>query len=137
MTRKGSAVWSGGLKDGHGTVSTESGVLKDVPYSFQTRFENEKNGTNPEELLGAAHAGCFSMALSNELAQEGMKPQEIRTTADVTIENFTINKIHLEVVARVPGGDNDKFQQAVARAKAGCPVSKLFHTEITASARLE
>ncbi|HYE15014.1 MAG TPA: OsmC family protein [Pyrinomonadaceae bacterium] len=140
MIRKGSAVWQGGIRDGRGTVSTESGVLSDAQYSFSTRFEDSA-GTNPEELIGAAHAGCFSMALSKQLEDAGMKAESIRTTATVRLEKtdagFAITKIHLDVTARVPGGDDAKFQTAAGKAKAGCPVSRLFNAEITMSAKLE
>ena len=139
MKRKGSAVWKGGLKDGKGTVSTESGALKGTQYSFSARFESGV-GTNPEELLAAAHAGCFSMALSGQLAQGGMIAESIETTATVTLEKveagFAITAVHLEVTARIPGGDQAKFEQAAANAKAGCPVSKLFNAKITMDAKL-
>ncbi len=140
MQRKGSAVWNGGLKDGKGTVSTPSGVLNNAPYSFVTRFENEK-GTNPEELIGAAHAGCFSMALSAQLNNAGLKPERIATEATVTLEKleagFAITTIHLQVSARVPGASQDQFNTAANNAKAGCPVSKLFNAKITMDAKLE
>ena len=139
MKRKGSAVWKGGLKDGKGSVSTESGALKGTQYSFATRFESGV-GTNPEELLAAAHAGCFSMALSNQLGQAGMTADSIETTATVTLEKlesgFAITAVHLDVTARIPGGDQAKFEQAAAGAKAGCPVSKLFNAKITMEAKL-
>lgn len=139
MQRKGSAVWQGGLKDGKGTVSTESGILKDAQYSFATRFENGK-GTNPEELLAAAHAGCFTMALSNELGKAGITPAKLETTATITIdkvaEGFGITKSHLDLVAMIPGADKAKFDAAVKAAETGCPVSKLFKAEITVSAKL-
>ena len=140
MRRKGSAVWRGGLKDGKGTVSTESGVLADAQYSFGTRFEEGK-GTNPEELIGAAHASCFSMALSKQLEDAGAKAEEIDTTATVRLEKtdagFTITKVHLDVTARVPGADAAAFETAANNAKAGCPVSKVLNAEITMEARLE
>lgn len=140
MKRTGSAVWQGGLKDGKGTVSTESGVLSGAQYSFGTRFEDGA-GTNPEELLAAAHAGCFSMALSKQLEDAGMKAEEINTTAAVRLEKteagFTITKVHLDVKARIPGGDSAAFETAANNAKAGCPVSRLFNAEITMDARLE
>jgi len=140
MQRKGSAVWRGGLRDGQGSVSTESGVLSDTQYSFSTRFENGA-GTNPEELIAAAHAGCFSMALSKQLEDAGLKADEIRTTAAVTLEKtdagFTITKVHLDVAARIPGGDAAAFETAANNAKAGCPVSRLLKAEITMDARLE
>ena len=140
MQRKGSAVWQGALRDGKGTMSTESGVLKQTQYSFSTRFENGI-GTNPEELLAAAHAGCFSMALSAQLGQAGLTPATLETTATVTLEKvgdaFAITKSHLDLVARVPGADQAKFDAAVKAAETGCPVSKLFKAEISVSARLE
>ena len=142
MQRTGSAHWHGGLKDGKGTVSTASGVLKDTPYSFAARFESGA-GTNPEELLGAAHAGCFSMALSAQLDQVGLKAQSIDTKATVTLEKvdagFAITAIHLDLTARIPGADKAKFETAANNAKAGCPVSKLFanNAKITLNARLE
>jgi lipoyl-dependent peroxiredoxin len=140
MLRKGSAVWQGGIRDGRGTVSTESGVLSEAQYSFATRFEEGK-GTNPEELLAAAHAGCFSMALSKQLGDAGMTAESINTTAGVRLEKtdagFSITKVHLDVTARIPGADPDAFQTAANNAKAGCPVSRLFNAEITMDAKLE
>ncbi len=140
MQRKGSAVWNGGLKDGKGTVSTASGVLNNAPYSFVTRFENEK-GTNPEELIGAAHASCFSMALSNQLSTAGLKPERIATEATVTLEKleagFAITTVHLQVSARVPGATQEQFNTAANNAKAGCPVSKVLNAKITMDAKLE
>ena len=140
MRRKGSAVWRGGLKDGKGTVSTESGVLDGAQYSFSTRFEDGK-GTNPEELLAAAHAGCFSMALSKQIEDAGFKADSINTTASVRLEKtdagFSITKVHLDVTARVPGADAAAFETAANNAKAGCPVSRLFNAEITMDAKLE
>jgi osmotically inducible protein OsmC len=140
MQRKGSAVWNGGLKDGKGTVSTASGILNNAPYSFVTRFENE-TGTNPEELIGAAHAGCFSMALSGQLNSAGLKPERITTEATVTLEKleagFAITTVHLQVSARVPGATQDQFSTAANNAKAGCPVSKLLNAKITMDAKLE
>jgi osmotically inducible protein OsmC len=135
MIRNGSAVWNGNLKDGKGTVSTPSGVLKDSQYSFKTRFE-DGIGTNPEELLAAAHAGCFSMALSNTLGQHGLTADKIETTAALTMENLTITKVHLDVTATIPGADADAFQTAAKEAKEGCPVSRLFKAEITMDAKL-
>ncbi len=139
MQRKGSAVWKGGLKDGRGTVSTASGVLKDTQYSFATRFENGV-GTNPEELIAAAHAGCFSMALSAQLGNAGMTPEAIETTATVTLEKqeagFAITAVHLDVSARIPGGDRAKFEQAAKSAKEGCPVSRVLNAKITMEAKL-
>ena len=140
MKRKGSAVWKGGLKDGRGTVSTQSGVLSDTQYSFSTRFE-DGTGTNPEELIAAAHAGCFSMALSGQLGQQGMTAENISTTATVTLDKtdagFTITAVHLDVTARIPGADQQAFETAANNAKAGCPVSRLLKAEITMDAKLE
>lgn len=140
MQRKGSAVWNGGLKDGKGTVSTASGILNNAPYSFVTRFENEK-GTNPEELIGAAHAGCFSMALSAQLNNAGLKPERIATEATVTLEKlesgFAVTTVHLQVNAKVPGATQDQFNTAANNAKAGCPISKLLNAKITMDAKLE
>lgn len=140
MQRKGSAVWQGDLKTGKGTVSTESGVLKDARYSFSTRFENG-TGTNPEELVAAAHAGCFSMALSAQLGEAKLTPVSIRTTATVTIERveagFAVTRVHLDVAAKVPGATQAAFEQAGANAKAGCPISRLLNATITLTAKLE
>ena len=140
MKRNASAVWKGGIKDGKGTISTDSGVLANAQYSFSTRFE-DGIGTNPEELIAAAHAGCFSMALSGQLGQAGLTAESIRTTAAVTLEKtdsgFSITKVHLDVTAKVPGADNAAFETAANNAKAGCPVSKLLKAEITMEARLE
>jgi osmotically inducible protein OsmC len=140
MKRKGSAVWKGGLKEGKGTVSTESGVLSNAQYSFGTRFENGK-GTNPEELIGAAHAGCFSMALSAELGKVNLTPESISTTATVTLEMLetgpTVTTVHLETVAKIPGADRSAFEKAANNAKAGCPISRLLNAKITMEARLE
>jgi len=127
------------LKDGKGTVSTESGVLAAVPYSFAKRFGEEK-GTNPEELIGAAHASCFSMALSGVLAEAGMKADEIATSAQVTVEpadgGFAITAVHLTVKAKIPGASAAAFEEAAAKAKAGCPVSKVLNAKITMDASL-
>jgi len=140
MQRNASAHWTGGLKDGKGTLSAPSGVLKETPYSFHTRFESQP-GTNPEELLAAAHAGCFTMALSAQLGNAGMTAQALDTTATVTLEKtdagFTITAVHLQVKARIPGADKSKFDEAAANAKQGCPVSRLFNTKITMDAQLE
>jgi len=140
MQRTATAVWNGGLKDGKGAISTQSGVLADSPYSFVTRFEGAK-GTNPEELIGAAHAGCFTMALAAQLGTMNFTPQSLRTVATVTLEKleagWTISKIHLDVAARIPGISNAAFESAAASAKANCPVSRLFKAEITMSAVLE
>jgi lipoyl-dependent peroxiredoxin len=139
MQRTASAHWQGGLKDGRGTVSTQSGVLSQTQYSFTTRFENGV-GTNPEELIAAAHAGCFSMALSAQLDGAGLKADAIDTRAALTFEkvgeNFTITKIHLELRAKVPNASEEAFQKAAADAKAGCPVSRVLNAEITLDARL-
>lgn len=140
MKRSGSAQWQGGIRDGRGTVSTESGVLSEAQYSFSTRFEDGK-GTNPEELIAAAHAGCFSMALSKQLGDAGMTAESINTTAAVSLEKtdagFSITKVHLDVTARIPGADDSAFQTAANNAKAGCPVSRLLNAEITMDAKLE
>lgn len=140
MKRNASAEWKGGLKDGKGTISTDSGVLSNTQYSFSTRFEDGV-GTNPEELIAAAHAGCFSMALSGQLAQAGLTADSIRTTASVKLEKtdagFAITSVHLEVKARVPGADDAAFTTAANNAKAGCPVSKVLKAEITMDATLE
>ena len=139
MQRKASAVWKGGLKDGKGTVSSASGVLKNTPYSFTTRFE-ETPGTNPEELIAAAHAACFSMALSAQLGNAGMTAESIETAATLTMEKleagFTITAVHLDVVARIPNADAVKFTEAANNAKAGCPVSRVFNAKITMEAKL-
>ena len=139
MIRKGSAVWNGSLKEGKGTVSTESKVLSNAQYSFSTRFENGI-GTNPEELVAAAHAGCFSMALSAQLGNAGITPESIETTAAVTFEKleagFTITKVHLDVTAKIPGADAAAFETAAQNAKAGCPISRLLKAEITMTAKL-
>ena len=140
MQRKASAVWKGGLKDGKGTISSDSGVLKDTKYSFSTRFEGEP-GTNPEELIAAAHAGCFSMALSAQLGGAGITPEQISTQAAVSLEKvdagFAITAVHLTVRARIPGADQAKFMEAADAAKAGCPVSKVLNAKITMDAQLE
>jgi osmotically inducible protein OsmC len=140
MIKNASAVWRGGIKDGGGTISTETGVLREAPYGFKSRFENGP-GTNPEELIGAAHAGCFSMALSLMLGEAGMTPEQIDTKAAVTLEKsgsgFDITASHLTVVARIPGADQAKFMEIANKAKAGCPVSKVLKANITMDARLE
>ena len=139
MVRKASAIWNGSLKEGKGTISTDSGVLSKTQYSFSTRFENGA-GTNPEELIAAAHAGCFTMALSAQLGNAGITPESLETTAAVTLEKleagFTITKIHLDVAARIPGADKAAFEKAAENAKAGCPISRLLKAEITMTARL-
>jgi osmotically inducible protein OsmC len=140
MKRNANAEWRGGLKDGAGTISTASGVLDNTQYSFSTRFE-EGRGTNPEELIAAAHAGCFSMALSGQLGKAELTAESIRTTATVTLDkvegNFTITEIHLQVAARVPGATQEQFETAANNAKAGCPVSRVLNAKITMEARLE
>jgi len=140
MSTFGKAVWSGGLKDGKGAISTKSGALKDHPYGFAARFEDGKNGTNPEELIGAAHAGCFTMALSNILGQAGLTAEKMETQADVTLmkegDGFAITKVHLTLKATIPGADDAKFQELAGKAKAGCPVSKVLNAEITMDAKL-
>lgn len=139
MKRSGSAVWQGDLKTGKGHISSQSGVLDDAQYGFNTRFEDGP-GTNPEELIGAAHAGCFSMALSNIMGEDGVTPDQIATKASVTLEQkvdgFAITKVHLDVTAAVPGMSEEDFQAAAEKAKSGCPVSKLLNAEITMDARL-
>lgn len=140
MIKKAWAVWQGGIKDGGGTIGTETGVLRDAPYGFKSRFENGK-GTNPEELIAAAHAACFSMALSLMLGEAGLTAQRIETHAAVTLEKvgagFEITASHLDVVAKVPGADRGKFEEIANNAKAGCPVSKLLKARITMDAKLE
>ena len=140
MKRKASAVWRSGLKDGRGTISTQSGVLSDTQYSFSTRFE-EGIGTNPEELIAAAHAGCFSMALSAQLGEAGLVAESINTTATITLEKtdtgFTITAVHLDVTARIPRADAQAFAVAANNAKAGCPVSRVLNAPITMDARLD
>ena len=139
MIRKASAVWNGSLKEGKGTISTESKVLSNAQYSFSTRFENGI-GTNPEELIAAAHAGCFSMALSGQLANAGIIPESLETTASVTLEKleagFTVTRVHLDVTAKIPGADAAAFEKAAQNAKAGCPISRLLKAEITMTAKL-
>jgi lipoyl-dependent peroxiredoxin len=140
MKRKASAEWQGDLKGGNGTISTDSTVLSGTPYSFGTRFENAK-GTNPEELIAAAHAGCFSMALSAELGKANLTPQSIRTTATVSLDKldsgWTVTESHLEVTAKIPGASQDAFMAAARAAETGCPISKLLKAKITMDAKLE
>jgi len=140
MKRNASAVWTGALKEGRGIITTDSGVLSDTQYSFGTRFENGK-GTNPEELIAAAHAGCFSMALSAQLGTMGLTPDRIATSATVSLDKvgdgFAITAVHLTVKAKVPGADAPQFQTAANNAKAGCPVSKVLNATITMDATLE
>lgn len=139
MERRASAQWKGGLKDGKGTMSTASGALKGLPYGFSMRFENAP-GTNPEELVAAAHAGCFSMALSAELERAGYRPESVETKATLQFEKmesgWTTRMIHLDTTATVPGADPAKFQAIAEAAKKGCPISRLLKTEITLSAKL-
>jgi osmotically inducible protein OsmC len=139
MKRSASAVWKGGLQDGKGTVSTESGTLSDTPYNFRMRFESE-HGTNPEELVAAAHAACFSMALSLFLGNAGMKADSIETKATVSLDKgdggFSVTSSHLETSVRIPNADRAEFNKAVESAKSGCPISKLLNAKITMDARL-
>ena len=139
MIRKASAVWKGTLKDGSGTITTESGTLSNAPYSFKSRFETG-TGTNPEELIAASHAGCFTMALDAQLTIAGLKPESIATSAALTLEQvekqWTVTKIHLEVNAKVPGTTNEAFQKLAADAKANCPISRVLKAEITMTATL-
>ncbi len=140
MKREASAVWQGGLKDGKGTISTDSGVLSNTQYSFSTRFESGI-GTNPEELIAAAHAGCFSMALSAQLGNDGLVPESINTTATVTLEKtdagFTVTEVHLDVTAKIPDASREAFETAANNAKTGCPISRLLNAKITMEAKLE
>ena len=140
MKRSASAMWNGDLKTGKGTISTDSGVLSNTQYSFATRFENGA-GTNPEELIAAAHAGCFSMALSAQLAEAGLVAQSIQTKATVKLEKsdggFAITEVHLALTAKIPGADQQAFETAAENAKSGCPVSKLLNAKITLDKKLE
>lgn len=139
INRHGSAAWNGGIKDGKGAISTESGALKAYPYGFASRFEGMP-GTNPEELIGAAHAGCFTMAFSLILGQSKLVAEHMETDAKVTLEQveggYAITAVHLTLRAKIPGADEATFQELAAKAKAGCPVSKLFKAEITLDAAL-
>lgn len=139
MKRNGSAHWQGGIMDGTGTISTESKVLDNATYGFKSRFDNGK-GTNPEELIGAAHAGCFSMAFSLILGEAGLTPEAIDTSATVTLDRaesgFEITEVHLSVVAVIPGATKEQFDDLVNKAKVGCPVSKLLKAKITLEASL-
>ena len=139
MKRKASAVWQGSLRDGQGAISTESGVLKETQYSFGTRFENGI-GTNPEELIAAAHAGCFSMAFSAELGKAGLTPAAIHTTATVTLDKtdagFTVTASHLDVTVQIPGADSDQVLGIANAAKAGCPISRLLKADVTMDAKV-
>jgi osmotically inducible protein OsmC len=140
MKRSASAAWQGGLKDGKGSISTQSGVLKDAQYGFSTRFEDGP-GTNPEELIGAAHAGCFTMALSAQLGEAGLTADSLKTTATVTLDKveggFSITAVHLDLVAKIPGATQQAFEAATNNAKLNCPVSKLLNAKITLEAKLE
>ena len=140
MKRSASAMWNGDLKTGKGTLSTDSGVLANTQYSFATRFENGR-GTNPEELIAAAHAGCFAMALSAQLGEAGLVAQSLNTKATVTLEKtdggFTITAVHLALAARIPGASQQAFDAAAQAAKKGCPVSKLLNAVITLDKKLE
>jgi lipoyl-dependent peroxiredoxin len=140
MKRTASAVWTGGLKDGKGKISTQSGILADTQYGFGSRFESGP-GTNPEELIAAAHAGCFTMALSAQLGEAGLVAESLKTSAAVTLEKvedgFSITAVHLDLVAKIPGASQQAFETAANQAKAGCPVSKLLNATITLSAKLE
>jgi osmotically inducible protein OsmC len=139
INRQGSAQWQGGIKDGKGTISTESGALKGYPYAFTSRFEGLP-GTNPEELLAAAHAGCFTMALSIILGEAKLTAERMETSAKVTLEQveggYAIMAVHLKLEARIPGADQETFEKHAGMAKAGCPVSKLFKADITLDATL-
>ncbi|HEV8231173.1 MAG TPA: OsmC family protein [Thermoanaerobaculia bacterium] len=140
MKRNASAQWQGDLKTGKGVVSTESGVLQSTPYSFSTRFESEK-GTNPEELIAAAHAGCFTMALSGELGKANLVAESLRTKAIVTLERvdsgWSVTGSHLDVVGRVPGASAEAFRKAAEAAETGCPISRLLNAKITMEVKLE
>jgi osmotically inducible protein OsmC len=139
MKTSGSAVWSGGIKDGRGAISTQSGALQAAPYGFASRFEG-RPGTNPEELIGAAHAGCFTMALSLILGEAGLTAEKMETKAEVTLDKvgdgFAITAIHLTLQANIPGADQAKFEELANKAKVGCPVSKVLNTNITLTATL-
>ena len=140
MKTTGSAVWSGGIKDGKGAISTKSGALNAYPYGFASRFEG-KPGTNPEELIGAAHAGCFTMALSLMLSEAKLTAEKMETSAEVTLDKdgdgFSITAVHLTLKAKIPGADQKTFDELTAKAKAGCPVSKLLKATITLDVTLE
>jgi osmotically inducible protein OsmC len=140
MKRKASAVWKGNLKEGKGSLTTDSGTLKDTQYSFSTRFENGV-GTNPEELVAAAHSGCFAMAFSAELGKAGLTAESISATATVTLDKtdagFTVTESHLDVTVKVPGADKEKVLAIAAAAKAGCPISRLLKANVTMDAKFE
>lgn len=135
MKRKATAVWNGTIKEGKGTLSTQSGTLKDTQYSFKSRFESG-TGTNPEELVAAAHSGCFAMQLSAFLTEEDFKPEKLETECEVTFEDGTVKKSHLILTAEVPDIEQDKFDELVKKAKENCPISKLLNTEITVESTL-
>ncbi|HTE15398.1 MAG TPA: OsmC family protein [Burkholderiales bacterium] len=140
MKRTASAAWSGGLKEGKGSITTQSGVLNNTRYGFNTRFEDGP-GTNPEELIAAAHAGCFTMAVSAQLGAAGLTAESLKTSAAVTLDKvdggFAITAVHLELVAKIPGATQQAFETAANNAKAGCPVSKVLNAKITLDAKLE
>ena len=140
IKRTGNAVWTGGIKDGEGRISTQSGVLDNTPYGFNTRFEGAP-GTNPEELIAAAHAGCFTMAMAAQLGEDGMTAKNMMTTATVTLDKsddgYTISAVHLNLVATIPGASQEKFEAAALKAKLHCPVSKVLNAHVTLDARLE
>ena len=140
MKRKASAIWHGSLKDGKGSLSTDSGVLKETQYSFATRFE-QGVGTNPEELIAAAHAGCFSMAFAAELGKAGLTPEAIRTTATITLDKtdagWTVTESHLDMTVKIPGADAEKVLGIANAAKAGCPISRLLNAKVTLDAKIE
>lgn len=135
MKRKATAVWNGSLKEGKGKLTTESSVLNQTPYSFKMRFEDEK-GTNPEELIAAAHSGCFTMQLSANLTEKNFTPVELETKCEITFENGSVTKSHLILVAKVPGISEEKFNEVVKNAKENCPISKLLKAEITLESSL-
>jgi lipoyl-dependent peroxiredoxin len=136
MKRNASAVWNGGLKDGQGSFSVESGVIKNQKYGFRTRFENEP-GTNPEELIAAAHASCFSMALSGQLGERGITPAAIETSCAITFENLTLSRSELKTIVKAPGADQAKVQEAANAAKAGCPISKVLKLDVVLDLTVE
>ena len=140
MIKRASAIWKGSVKEGSGAISTETGVLKDTPYGFKSRFETGP-GTNPEELIGAAHAGCFSMAFSSMLGQAGLTAEKIETHAAITLEKigdgFAITASHLDVVAKIPGATQEQFDEIANKAKSGCPISKVLNAKISMTAKLE
>ena len=135
MTRNATAVWNGSGKEGNGQLSTQSGTLSNTQYSFNSRFA-EGTGTNPEELVAAAHAGCFTMKLSFVIGEAGFTPEKLTTTCNITLDNGSITKSHLKVEGKVPGISKEKFEECVKNAEANCPISKLFKTEISSEAVL-